>query len=171
MSNYSEGWKIAFISCDYLIWGNKSGEYQVIYWISEALHWVAFQSSQVNTSPLFVNALCSSTLSLYYLLCTIWLTFIKAGWGYATDFGGSEESYYPEMGMTSYVRRRKMKRLQTFSRECSIFFMLTFVVVLRSFLVQWQSLFFLCVIYIDVFLNSPLFFITFTSFLLLHEPY
>jgi hypothetical protein len=46
---------------------------------------------------------------------------LQAGWGYATDFGGAEESYHAEMGMTSYVRRRKMKRLQTFSREYSIF--------------------------------------------------
>ena len=100
---------------------------------------IALSSSEVKSSQ-HISSLLEFAMLIYSLTVLLnmhYLTvFLQAGWGYATDFGGAEESYYPEMGMTSYVRRRKMKRLQTFSREYSIFLMLTYFFVLRSFLVQ-----------------------------------
>lgn len=45
----------------------------------------------------------------------------KAGWGYATDFGGTDDSFKAEKGIASFVRRRKLKRFQTFNRKIRLF--------------------------------------------------
>jgi hypothetical protein len=39
------------------------------------------------------------------------------GWAFAVDFGGDDESYCGSKGIVHFVRRRRLVRLQTFSRK------------------------------------------------------
>ena len=62
----------------------------------------------------FISTSLHSFLFLFILL--LHCPYFKAGWGYATDFGGTDEAYKAEKGISSFVRRRRLTRKQIFYR-------------------------------------------------------
>ena len=53
---------------------------------------------------------------LFLFILLLHCPYFKAGWGYATDFGGTDEAYKAEKGISSFVRRRRLTRKQIFYR-------------------------------------------------------
>ena len=51
---------------------------------------------------------------LFLFILLLHCPYFKAGWGYATDFGGTDEAYKAEKGISSFVRRRRLTRKQIF---------------------------------------------------------